>query len=62
MIGTRPFPVVLKDRPFPEQTPNRSAEKCPTSNATHRLLAADFLTLSYRVVGKMMVPNTGVWG
>jgi hypothetical protein len=26
------------------------------------MLAADFLTQSYRVVGKMMVPNTGVFG
>jgi hypothetical protein len=34
----------------------------PESNVTHRLLSADFLTLSYRVVGKMMVPNTGVVG
>jgi hypothetical protein len=34
----------------------------PESNITHRLLSADFLTLSYRVVGKMMVPNTGVVG
>ena len=34
----------------------------PETNTTHRMLAADFLTLSYRVVGKMMVPNTGVVG
>ena len=34
----------------------------PESNVTHRLLAADFLTQSYRVVGKMMSPNTGVVG
>ncbi len=34
----------------------------PESNVTHRLLAADFLTLSYRVVGKMLMPNTGVVG
>jgi hypothetical protein len=34
----------------------------PETNATHRMLAADFLTQSYRVVGKMMVPNTGVVG
>ena len=34
----------------------------PESNVTHRLLSADFLTLSYRVVGKMMAPNTGVVG
>jgi hypothetical protein len=29
---------------------------------THRVLAADFLTPSYRVVGKLMVPNTGIIG
>ncbi len=34
----------------------------PESNVTHHLLSADFLTLSYRVVGKVMVPNTGVVG
>ncbi len=34
----------------------------PETNVTHRMLAADFLTLSYRVVGKMMVPNTGMVG
>jgi hypothetical protein len=34
----------------------------PEPNVTHRMLAADFLTLSYRVVGKMMAPNTGVIG
>jgi len=34
----------------------------PESNVTHRLLSADFLTLSYRVVGKVMVPNAGVVG
>jgi len=34
----------------------------PEPNISHRMLAADFLTLSYRVVGKMMVPNTGVVG
>jgi hypothetical protein len=34
----------------------------PESNVTHRMLAADFLTLSYRVVGKIMVPNTGMIG
>jgi hypothetical protein len=34
----------------------------PELNVTQRLLAADFLTLSYRVVGKMMTPNTGVVG
>ena len=32
------------------------------SNVTHRLLSADFLTASYRVAGKMMVPNTGMVG
>jgi hypothetical protein len=31
----------------------------PESNISHRLLSADFLTQSYRVVGKMMVPYTG---
>jgi hypothetical protein len=34
----------------------------PEPNVTHRMLAADFLTLSYRIVGKMMAPNTGVVG
>ncbi len=34
----------------------------PEPNVTHRLLAADFLTPSYRVVGKLMVPNTGMVG
>ncbi len=34
----------------------------PESNVTHRLLAADFLTPSYRVVGKILVPNSGVVG
>jgi hypothetical protein len=34
----------------------------PESNVTHRLLPADFLTQSYRVVGKIMAPNTGVIG
>ena len=34
----------------------------PDSNVSHRPLSADFLTQSYRVVGKMMVPNTGVVG
>jgi hypothetical protein len=34
----------------------------PESNVTHRLLSADFLTPSYRAVGKMMIPNTGVVG
>ena len=34
----------------------------PESHVTHRMIAADFLTLSYRIVGKMMVPNTGTVG
>jgi hypothetical protein len=34
----------------------------PEPNVTHRMLAADFLTPSYRVVGKILVPNTGVIG
>ena len=34
----------------------------PESNVTHRMIAADFLTPSYRVVGKMMAPNTGIVG
>src|SRR5450756_1823346 len=34
----------------------------PEINPAHRLLSADFLTLSYRVVGKMMVPNNGMLG
>ena len=34
----------------------------PEINPAHRLLSADFLTLSYRVVGKMMVPNNGLLG
>ena len=33
----------------------------PTSG-THHLIAADFLTPSYRVVGKMLTPHTGVMG
>jgi hypothetical protein len=32
------------------------------SDVTQRLLSADFLTQSYRVVGTMLVPNTGVVG
>lgn len=32
------------------------------SNVTQRLLAADFLTPSYRVVGKIMAPNVGIIG
>ena len=34
----------------------------PEPNVTHRMLAADFLTPSFRVVGKLMVPNTGMVG
>ncbi len=34
----------------------------PEPSVTHRMLAADFLTPSYRVVGKLMVPNTGMVG
>ncbi len=34
----------------------------PDSPGTHRQLAADFLTPSYRVVGKMMTPTAGVVG
>jgi hypothetical protein len=34
----------------------------PEPGVTHRLLAADFLTPSYRVVGNLMVPNTGMVG
>ena len=34
----------------------------PDSNVSHRPLSADFLTQSYRVVGKMMVPKSGVVG
>ncbi len=29
---------------------------------THRLISADFFTPSYRIVGKTMVPNTGLIG
>ena len=29
---------------------------------THRVIAADFFTQSYRIVGKTMVPNTGIIG
>ena len=32
------------------------------SNISQRLLSADFLTLSYRVVGKLMIPTSGVVG
>ena len=31
-------------------------------NVTQRLIAADLLTTSYRIVGQIMVPNTGVVG
>ena len=31
-------------------------------SSTQRLISADFLTPSYRVVGKIMVPNTGMVG
>jgi hypothetical protein len=34
----------------------------PEPDASHRLLSADFLTQSYRVVGKLMVPSNGVAG
>jgi hypothetical protein len=34
----------------------------PESNVTQRLLSVDFLTTSYRVVGKVMVPTSGVVG
>ena len=31
-------------------------------SSTHRVLSADFYTPSYRIVGKVMVPNTGLIG
>jgi hypothetical protein len=34
----------------------------PETNPLQRLLSADFLTPSYRVVGKLMVPSSGVVG
>ena len=34
----------------------------PEPTVTHRLISADFLTPSYRIVGKIMVPHTGVIG
>lgn len=34
----------------------------PEAINTQRLISADFLTPSYRIVGKMMVPHTGVVG
>jgi hypothetical protein len=32
------------------------------TSSTHRMISADFLTPSYRLVGEMMVPTTGVVG
>ena len=34
----------------------------PDSSGTHRSLSADFLTLSYRVVGKILTPSAGIIG
>lgn len=34
----------------------------PEGISTHRMVAADFLTPSYRLVGQMMVPTTGMIG
>ncbi|MFH2101856.1 MAG: hypothetical protein ABIJ39_00660 [Chloroflexota bacterium] len=34
----------------------------PEPSVTHRLIAADFLTPSYRIVGKLMVPTSGIVG
>ena len=34
----------------------------PEPTVTHRLISVDFLTPSYRIVGKIMVPHTGVIG
>jgi hypothetical protein len=34
----------------------------PEVNSTHRQVLADFLSASYRVVGKIMVPNSGLVG
>jgi hypothetical protein len=31
-------------------------------SVTHRVVSADFFTQSYRIVGKVMVPNTGLMG
>jgi hypothetical protein len=31
-------------------------------STTHRVVSADFFTPSYRIVGKVMVPNTGLMG
>jgi hypothetical protein len=33
-----------------------------TPSTTHRVISADFFTPSYRIVGKTMVPNTGIMG
>ena len=33
-----------------------------TPSVTHRVVSADFFTPSYRIVGKVMVPNTGLMG
>jgi len=33
-----------------------------TPSVTHRVVSADFFTPSYRIVGKAMVPNTGLMG
>jgi len=32
------------------------------ASMTHRVISADFFTPSYRIVGKTMVPNTGILG
>ena len=32
------------------------------SSMTHRVISAYFFTPSYRIVGKTMVPNTGILG
>ena len=34
----------------------------PETKSTQRLLLADYLSSSYRVVGKIMVPNSGLLG
>ena len=34
----------------------------PANTSTHHLVSADFLTPSYRVVGKIYVPHTGLLG
>lgn len=33
-----------------------------TPSMTHRVVSADFFTPSYRIVGKLMVPSTGILG